>query len=154
MHIIFLMLRIPISFLAFERLHPYKQPSILTFKPPTATLHCRYYLFPFFPILLPFSFLMAPVEPEKHKRSPSDAASSPGSKESPSARMEGTRPPVLLLVPRLQLPHPTSGGKGTRHFDTRSLNEENFIASIGVYPTPSPLACTLRSPLAPPCSPV
>uniref|UniRef100_A0A673WKR2 MAP kinase-activating death domain protein n=1 Tax=Salmo trutta TaxID=8032 RepID=A0A673WKR2_SALTR len=70
-------------------------------------------------------------EPEKHKRSPSDAASSPGSKESPSARMEGTRPPVLLLVPRLQLPHPTSGGKGTHHFDTRSLNEENFIASIG-----------------------
>uniref|UniRef100_A0A4W5MPF7 MAP kinase-activating death domain protein n=1 Tax=Hucho hucho TaxID=62062 RepID=A0A4W5MPF7_9TELE len=70
-------------------------------------------------------------DPEKHKRSPSDAASSPGSKESPSARMEGTRPPVLLLVPRLQLPHPTSGGKGTHHFDTRSLNEENFIASIG-----------------------
>uniref|UniRef100_A0A4W5MSH4 MAP kinase-activating death domain protein n=1 Tax=Hucho hucho TaxID=62062 RepID=A0A4W5MSH4_9TELE len=72
-------------------------------------------------------------DPEKHKRSPSDAASSPGSKESPSARMEGTRPPVLLLVPRLQLPHPTSGGKGTHHFDTRSLNEENFIASIGYF---------------------
>uniref|UniRef100_A0A8C7GSF4 MAP kinase-activating death domain protein n=1 Tax=Oncorhynchus kisutch TaxID=8019 RepID=A0A8C7GSF4_ONCKI len=73
-------------------------------------------------------------DPEKHKRSPSDSASSPGSKDSPSARMEGTRPPVLLLVPRLQLPHPTSGGKDTHHFDTRSLNEENFIASIGVYP--------------------
>ncbi|KAM9423075.1 MAP kinase-activating death domain protein-like isoform 21-T21 [Salvelinus alpinus] len=71
------------------------------------------------------------VDPEKHKRSPSDSASSPGSKESPSARMESTRPPVLLVVPRLQLPHPTSGGKGTHHFDTRSLNEENFIASIG-----------------------
>ncbi|XP_038825255.1 MAP kinase-activating death domain protein-like isoform X6 [Salvelinus namaycush] len=70
-------------------------------------------------------------DPEKHKRSPSDSASSPGSKESPSARMESTRPPVLLVVPRLQLPHPTSGGKGTHHFDTRSLNEENFIASIG-----------------------
>ncbi|KAL1007009.1 hypothetical protein UPYG_G00080650 [Umbra pygmaea] len=70
-------------------------------------------------------------DPEKRKRSPSDAASSPGSKESPSARLEATKPPGLLLVPRLQLPHPTSGGKGTRHFDTRSLNEENFIASIG-----------------------
>uniref|UniRef100_A0A673XQN2 MAP kinase-activating death domain protein n=1 Tax=Salmo trutta TaxID=8032 RepID=A0A673XQN2_SALTR len=70
-------------------------------------------------------------DPEKRKRSPSDAASSPGSKGSPSPRMEGTKPPGLLLVPRLQLPHPTSGGKGTRHFDTRSLNEENFIASIG-----------------------
>uniref|UniRef100_A0A6Q2Y6R3 MAP kinase-activating death domain protein n=1 Tax=Esox lucius TaxID=8010 RepID=A0A6Q2Y6R3_ESOLU len=72
-------------------------------------------------------------DPEKRKRSPSDAASSPGSKESPSARLEGTKPPGLLLVPRLQLPHPTSGGKGTRHFDTRSLNEENFIASIGMF---------------------
>uniref|UniRef100_A0A4W5KWX7 MAP kinase-activating death domain protein n=1 Tax=Hucho hucho TaxID=62062 RepID=A0A4W5KWX7_9TELE len=69
-------------------------------------------------------------DPEKRKRSPSDTASSPGSKESPSPRMEGTKPPGLLLVPRLQLPHPTSGGKGTRHFDTQSLNEENFIASI------------------------
>ncbi|CDQ87712.1 unnamed protein product [Oncorhynchus mykiss] len=71
------------------------------------------------------------VDPEKRKRSPSDSASSPGSKGSPSPRMEGTKPPGLLPVPRLQLPHPTSGGKGTRHFDTRSLNEENFIASIG-----------------------
>uniref|UniRef100_A0A8C8FUZ5 MAP kinase-activating death domain protein n=1 Tax=Oncorhynchus tshawytscha TaxID=74940 RepID=A0A8C8FUZ5_ONCTS len=70
-------------------------------------------------------------DPEKRKRSPSDSASSPGSKGSPSPRMEGTKPPGLLPVPRLQLPHPTSGGKGTRHFDTRSLNEENFIASIG-----------------------
>uniref|UniRef100_A0A8C7Q3E0 MAP kinase-activating death domain protein n=1 Tax=Oncorhynchus mykiss TaxID=8022 RepID=A0A8C7Q3E0_ONCMY len=69
-------------------------------------------------------------DPEKRKRSPSDSASSPGSKGSPSPRMEGTKPPGLLPVPRLQLPHPTSGGKGTRHFDTRSLNEENFIASI------------------------
>uniref|UniRef100_A0A8C7D6A8 MAP kinase-activating death domain protein n=1 Tax=Oncorhynchus kisutch TaxID=8019 RepID=A0A8C7D6A8_ONCKI len=70
-------------------------------------------------------------DPEKRKRSPSDSASSPGSKGSPSPRMEGTKPPGLLPVPRIQLPHPTSGGKGTRHFDTRSLNEENFIASIG-----------------------
>uniref|UniRef100_A0A8C7D784 MAP kinase-activating death domain protein n=1 Tax=Oncorhynchus kisutch TaxID=8019 RepID=A0A8C7D784_ONCKI len=69
-------------------------------------------------------------DPEKRKRSPSDSASSPGSKGSPSPRMEGTKPPGLLPVPRIQLPHPTSGGKGTRHFDTRSLNEENFIASI------------------------
>ncbi|XP_052317920.1 MAP kinase-activating death domain protein isoform X4 [Oncorhynchus keta] len=73
------------------------------------------------------------VDPEKRKRSPSDSASSPGSKGSPSPRMEGTKPPGLLPVPRLQLPHPTSGGKGTRHFDTRSLNEENFIASIELW---------------------
>ncbi|XP_053286580.1 MAP kinase-activating death domain protein isoform X7 [Pleuronectes platessa] len=69
-------------------------------------------------------------DPEKRKRSPTDSAGSPGSKESPSGRMETARPQGLLNVPHLQLPHhPT--GKGDRHFDTRSLNEENFIASIG-----------------------
>lgn len=46
--------------------------------------------------------------------------------------MEAARPQVLLNVPHLQLPHHTAG-RGARHFDTRSLNEENFIASIGVY---------------------
>uniref|UniRef100_A0A8B9LSN1 MAP kinase-activating death domain protein n=1 Tax=Astyanax mexicanus TaxID=7994 RepID=A0A8B9LSN1_ASTMX len=69
-------------------------------------------------------------DPEKRKRSPTDGASSPGSKESPSVRMESARAAGVLLVPRIQLPPPSSG-KGGRQFDTRSLNEENFIASIG-----------------------
>ncbi|KAM4602863.1 MAP kinase-activating death domain protein isoform 1-T1 [Polymixia lowei] len=69
-------------------------------------------------------------DPEKRKRSPTDSAGSPGSKESPSGRMESARPQGLLHVPHLQLPHHATG-KGARHFDTRSLNEENFIASIG-----------------------
>ncbi|XP_072527010.1 MAP kinase-activating death domain protein isoform X9 [Salminus brasiliensis] len=69
-------------------------------------------------------------EPEKRKRSPTDGASSPGSKESPSVRVESARAAGVLLVPRIQLPPPSSG-KGVRQFDTRSLNEENFIASIG-----------------------
>ncbi|XP_062283783.1 MAP kinase-activating death domain protein isoform X2 [Scomber scombrus] len=69
-------------------------------------------------------------DPEKRKRSPTDSAGSPGSKESPSGRMETARPQGLLNVPHLQLPHHATG-RGTRHFDTRSLNEENFIASIG-----------------------
>uniref|UniRef100_A0A8C4I9H2 MAP kinase-activating death domain protein n=1 Tax=Dicentrarchus labrax TaxID=13489 RepID=A0A8C4I9H2_DICLA len=69
-------------------------------------------------------------DPEKRKRSPTDSAGSPGSKESPTGRMETARPQGLLNVPHLQLPHHTTG-KGARHFDTRSLNEENFIASIG-----------------------
>uniref|UniRef100_A0A096MB12 MAP kinase-activating death domain protein n=1 Tax=Poecilia formosa TaxID=48698 RepID=A0A096MB12_POEFO len=69
-------------------------------------------------------------DPEKRKRSPTDSAGSPGSKESPSGRMETARPQGLLNIPQLQLPHHTTG-KGARHFDTRSLNEENFIASIG-----------------------
>uniref|UniRef100_A0A8C5DAQ1 MAP kinase-activating death domain protein n=1 Tax=Gouania willdenowi TaxID=441366 RepID=A0A8C5DAQ1_GOUWI len=65
-------------------------------------------------------------DPEKRKRSPTGSAGSPGSKET-------TRPATLLNVPRLQLPHHLATGKGARHFDSRSLNEENFIASIGVY---------------------
>ncbi|XP_028434829.1 MAP kinase-activating death domain protein isoform X4 [Perca flavescens] len=69
-------------------------------------------------------------DPEKRKRSPTDSAGSPGSKESPTGRMETARPQGLLNVPHLQLPHHATG-KGAHHFDTRSLNEENFIASIG-----------------------
>ncbi|XP_056317713.1 MAP kinase-activating death domain protein isoform X39 [Danio aesculapii] len=69
-------------------------------------------------------------DPEKRKRSPTEGLSSPGSKESPSGRMESARAAGVLLVPRIQLPPPSSG-KSSRQFDTRSLNEENFIASIG-----------------------
>ncbi|KAL2089029.1 hypothetical protein ACEWY4_015928 [Coilia grayii] len=73
-------------------------------------------------------------EAEKRKRSPMEGSSSPGSKESPSGRMESARAAGVLLVPRLQL-HPPSAtsGKGARQFDTRSLNEENFIASIELW---------------------
>uniref|UniRef100_A0A673MA76 MAP kinase-activating death domain protein n=1 Tax=Sinocyclocheilus rhinocerous TaxID=307959 RepID=A0A673MA76_9TELE len=68
-------------------------------------------------------------DPEKRKRSPTEGVSSPGSKESPSGRMESARAAGVLLVPRIQLP-PPSPGKSSQQFDTRSLNEENFIASI------------------------
>ncbi|XP_054627051.1 MAP kinase-activating death domain protein isoform X6 [Dunckerocampus dactyliophorus] len=71
-------------------------------------------------------------DPEKRKRSPTDSAGSPGSKESPSGRMEAAKPQGLLNIPHLQLPHHTTG-RGARHFDTRSLNEENFIASIELW---------------------
>uniref|UniRef100_A0A8C1NKL8 MAP kinase-activating death domain protein n=1 Tax=Cyprinus carpio TaxID=7962 RepID=A0A8C1NKL8_CYPCA len=68
-------------------------------------------------------------DPEKRKRSSMEGVSSPGSKESPSGRMESARAAGVLLVPRIQLP-PPSTGKSSQQFDTRSLNEENFIASI------------------------
>ncbi|XP_055363542.1 MAP kinase-activating death domain protein isoform X7 [Betta splendens] len=71
-------------------------------------------------------------DPEKRKRSPTDSAGSPGSKESPSSRVEPAKPQGLLNVPQLQLPHHTAA-KGARHFDTWSLNEENFIASIELW---------------------
>ncbi|XP_053721828.1 MAP kinase-activating death domain protein isoform X8 [Synchiropus splendidus] len=71
-------------------------------------------------------------DPEKRKRSPTDSTGSPGNKESPTGRTEPARPQGLLNVPHLQLPHHNTG-RGTRHFDTRSLNEENFIASIELW---------------------
>ncbi|KAI1890166.1 hypothetical protein AGOR_G00170870 [Albula goreensis] len=75
-------------------------------------------------------------EPEKRKRSPADgggSGGSPGSKDSLTPRGEGGRPLGPLLVPRLQLQPPTTAGRGARQFDTRSLNEENFIASIELW---------------------
>ncbi|XP_056601362.1 MAP kinase-activating death domain protein isoform X3 [Triplophysa dalaica] len=69
-------------------------------------------------------------DPEKRKRSPTEGVSSPGSKESPSGRIDSARAAGVLLVPRIQLPPPSSE-KTSMLFDTRSLNEENFIASIG-----------------------
>uniref|UniRef100_A0A8C9W6N8 MAP kinase-activating death domain protein n=1 Tax=Scleropages formosus TaxID=113540 RepID=A0A8C9W6N8_SCLFO len=75
-------------------------------------------------------------EPEKRKRSPSDAggSSSPGSKGSLTPRGDAAPPLRPLLEPKLQLyPPAPSATKGARQYDTRSLNEENFIASIGVY---------------------
>lgn len=98
---------------------------------PFVSMCLRYFLFFLFAILC---FLGAHVwltDPEKRKRSPTEGLSSPGSKESPSGRMESARAAGVLLVPRIQLPPPSSG-KSSHQFDTRSLNEENFIASIGV----------------------
>ncbi|KAK7170419.1 hypothetical protein R3I94_000592 [Phoxinus phoxinus] len=69
---------------------------------------------------------------DKRKRSPTEGMNSPGSKESPSGRMESARAAGVLLVPRIQLPPPSSE-KSPRQFDTRSLNEENFIASIELW---------------------
>ncbi|XP_064423230.1 MAP kinase-activating death domain protein isoform X1 [Latimeria chalumnae] len=69
-------------------------------------------------------------EPEKRKRSPTDGAVSPGYKESLVPRVEARTPAQLLVPPPTQRLH-APAGKGAREFDTRSLNEENFIASIG-----------------------
>ncbi|XP_067351784.1 MAP kinase-activating death domain protein isoform X21 [Channa argus] len=71
-------------------------------------------------------------DPDKRKRSPTDSAGSPGNKESPSGRVEPAKPQGLLNIPHLLLPHHTTG-KGAHHFDTWSLNEENFIASIELW---------------------
>ncbi len=105
-------------------------PSNLTSIPCVSMCLC-YFLFFLFPVLCFLGAHLWLTDPEKRKRSPTEGVSSPGSKESPSGRMESARAAGVLLVPRIQLPPPSSE-KSSQQFDTRSLNEENFIASIGV----------------------
>ncbi|CAH2325992.1 MAP kinase-activating death domain -like isoform X1 [Pelobates cultripes] len=71
-------------------------------------------------------------EPEKRKSSPSgDGAVTPMSRDPVSALRGELRPTPQLPAQQL-LPRQTSpAGKGVREFDTRSLKEENFVASIG-----------------------
>ncbi|XP_041075389.1 MAP kinase-activating death domain protein-like isoform X15 [Polyodon spathula] len=73
-------------------------------------------------------------EIDKRKRSPTDGGGmTPGSKDSLTPKGETAKPLGTLMVPKLKLQPPvsSSGGKGAKEFDTRSLNEENFVASIG-----------------------
>uniref|UniRef100_A0A8C8RAT8 MAP kinase-activating death domain protein n=1 Tax=Pelusios castaneus TaxID=367368 RepID=A0A8C8RAT8_9SAUR len=70
-------------------------------------------------------------EPEKRRRSPIDGATTPVGKDPGLAMRAELKPTVKLPVPQLMPRVPTPAGKGTREFDTRSLKEENFIASIG-----------------------
>ncbi|KAM7165298.1 MAP kinase-activating death domain protein isoform 5-T11 [Macrochelys suwanniensis] len=70
-------------------------------------------------------------EPEKRKRSPTDGAATPIGRDPGLAMRAEPKPTVKLPVPQLMPRVPSPAGKGTREFDTRSLKEENFIASIG-----------------------
>ncbi|XP_044125524.1 MAP kinase-activating death domain protein isoform X3 [Bufo gargarizans] len=71
-------------------------------------------------------------ESEKRKHSPSaDGTVTPVSRDSVTIPRGESRPtpqlPAQQLLPRSSGP----AGRGTREFDTRSLKEENFVASIG-----------------------
>ncbi|KAM9148735.1 MAP kinase-activating death domain protein isoform 4-T4 [Pangshura tecta] len=70
-------------------------------------------------------------EPEKRKRSPTDGAATPVGKDPGLAMRAEPKPAMKLPVPQLMPRVASPAGKGTREFDTRSLKEENFIASIG-----------------------
>ncbi|XP_074853369.1 MAP kinase-activating death domain protein isoform X2 [Carettochelys insculpta] len=72
-------------------------------------------------------------EPEKRKRSPTDGASTPVGKDPGLTMRAELKPTVKLPVPQLMPTVPSPAGKGTREFDTRSLKEENFIASIELW---------------------
>uniref|UniRef100_A0A8C3KBK2 MAP kinase-activating death domain protein n=1 Tax=Calidris pygmaea TaxID=425635 RepID=A0A8C3KBK2_9CHAR len=71
-------------------------------------------------------------EPEKRKRSPTDGSVTPVGKDPASSPRVEPKPAMQLPVPHLMPKAPSPAGKGPREFDTRSLKEENFIASIGV----------------------
>ncbi|XP_015281894.1 PREDICTED: MAP kinase-activating death domain protein isoform X2 [Gekko japonicus] len=70
-------------------------------------------------------------EPEKRKRSPTDGAITPVGKDPILVVRVEPKPKVQLPVPQLLPRAPSPAGKGPREFDTRSLKEENFVASIG-----------------------
>ncbi|XP_048803558.1 MAP kinase-activating death domain protein isoform X24 [Lagopus muta] len=70
-------------------------------------------------------------EPEKRKRSPTDGSVTPVGKDPASSPRVEPKPAMQLPVPQLMPKAPSPAGKGLREFDTRSLKEENFIASIG-----------------------
>ncbi|XP_042315709.1 MAP kinase-activating death domain protein [Sceloporus undulatus] len=74
-------------------------------------------------------------EPEKRKRSPTDGAITPVGKEPILAMRVESKPKVQLPVPQLMPQAPSPTGKGPREFDTRSLKEENFVASIELWNT-------------------
>ncbi|NWY58451.1 MADD protein, partial [Chionis minor] len=72
-------------------------------------------------------------EPEKRKRSPTDGSITPVGKDPASSPRVEPKPAMQLPVPHLMPKAPSPAGKGTREFDTRSLKEENFIASIELW---------------------
>ncbi|XP_072193103.1 MAP kinase-activating death domain protein isoform X7 [Excalfactoria chinensis] len=72
-------------------------------------------------------------EPEKRKRSPTDGSVTPVGKDPASSPRVEPKPAMQLPVPQLMPKAPSPTGKGLREFDTRSLKEENFIASIELW---------------------
>ncbi|XP_051884911.1 MAP kinase-activating death domain protein isoform X5 [Pristis pectinata] len=68
-------------------------------------------------------------EPDKKKRSPTEGGPFLGRKESMPSKGE-IKPPDIQVT-HLQLPPKATVNKGLGEYDSRSLNEENFLASIG-----------------------
>ncbi|XP_071600988.1 MAP kinase-activating death domain protein isoform X24 [Heliangelus exortis] len=72
-------------------------------------------------------------EPEKRKRSPTDGSITPVGKDLASSPRMEPKPVMQLPVPQRMPKAPSPAGKGPAEFDTRSLKEENFIASIELW---------------------
>ncbi|NXO00310.1 MADD protein, partial [Rhinopomastus cyanomelas] len=72
-------------------------------------------------------------EPEKRKRSPTDGSVTPVGKDPASSPRLEPKSAVQLPVPPLMPKALSPAGKASREFDTKSLKEENFIASIELW---------------------
>ncbi|XP_043337243.1 MAP kinase-activating death domain protein isoform X21 [Cervus canadensis] len=70
-------------------------------------------------------------EPDKRKRSPTESISTPVGKDPGMAGRGDPKAMAQLRVPQLGPRAPSAPGKSPKELDTRSLKEENFVASIG-----------------------
>nr|XP_054295627.1 MAP kinase-activating death domain protein isoform X43 [Pongo pygmaeus] len=70
-------------------------------------------------------------EPDKRKRSPTESINTPVGKDPGLAGRGDPKAMAQLRVPQLGPRAPSATGKGPKELDTRSLKEENFVASIG-----------------------
>ncbi|XP_062949079.1 MAP kinase-activating death domain protein isoform X23 [Cynocephalus volans] len=70
-------------------------------------------------------------EPDKRKRSPTESMNTPVGKDPGLAGRGDPKPMAQLRVPQLGPRAPSATGRGSKELDTRSLKEENFVASIG-----------------------
>ncbi|PNI46540.1 MADD isoform 15, partial [Pan troglodytes] len=72
-------------------------------------------------------------EPDKRKRSPTESVNTPVGKDPGLAGRGDPKAMAQLRVPQLGPRAPSATGKGPKELDTRSLKEENFIASIELW---------------------
>ncbi|XP_063083944.1 MAP kinase-activating death domain protein isoform X5 [Cavia porcellus] len=72
-------------------------------------------------------------EPDKRKRSPTESVNTPVGKDPCLAGRGDPKAMVQLRVPQLGPRAPSTTGKGPKEPDTRSLKEENFVASVELW---------------------
>ncbi|KAM9079321.1 MAP kinase-activating death domain protein isoform 24-T24 [Megaptera novaeangliae] len=70
-------------------------------------------------------------EPDRRKRSPTESVNTPIGKDPGLAGRGDPKAMAQLRVPQLGPRAPSASGKSPKELDTRSLKEENFVASIG-----------------------
>ncbi|XP_052038895.1 MAP kinase-activating death domain protein isoform X9 [Apodemus sylvaticus] len=72
-------------------------------------------------------------EPDKRKKSPTENVNTPVGKDPGLAGRGDPKAMAQLRVPQLGPRAPSATGKGPKELDTRSLKEENFVASVELW---------------------